>query len=510
MAVYSGSVSVNNGNVNWTRAQVLQALETVFVDLGWHGAGESGILTGITAPANGWNQVGGTVSGLPAGFSYYLYEAPTSGGRKFGAFQVLRYGNDSGTNSGKVYQVNLVGRGGVGWTNNQAFTIPGTATGGTSPANDITFGTNAATIPSIQATASTFGSVSSWFDSDYNNATNTWAVLKCVNDAAKTYGTSYYSFNITSNYQMYIASGNSFNPVSDRFCGYGTLDIGSANNQLLDSNQGDFTSGYYKAVNLFQFATSVSPTQYPLTIRYWKANSPQDTNFTVISFVQSINGNTRSFGSFFLHKGTNFGSTIWDLNNVYQGAFTQIRGKETALPIYSDSNNEGIIMSTVSAAGYNTPNEEEPTSTTNYYSSMRESLYGYLRGDGYPYTVDKYDPANRYTTETNAAKFYFRDNTLDRRTENGITISMSSSANYYKVIKTIPVSNQLVPCPYYLPDDFVMVHFDTSPGLAEFYSGDTVTITAGSEVYTVIDYGYVQNQSSNSRTRGVLFCARTT
>lgn len=510
MAVYSGSVSVNNGNVNWTRTQVLQALESVFVDLGWHGAGESGILTGITPPSNGWNQVGGTVSGLSSGFVYYLYEAPTSGGRKGGAFQVIRYGNNYGTNSGKVYQVNLVGRSGTGWIANQGFTIPGTATGGTSPANDIAFGVNSATVPSIQADSATYGSISTWFDSDYTNTTNTWAVLKCVNNAAKTYGTSYYSFNITSNYQMYISAGNSFNPVTDRFCGYGTLDIASSNNQLLDANQGDLISPYYKQYNQFQFASSVSPTQYPLTIRYWKANSPQDTNFAVISFVQSINGNTRSYGSFFLHKGTNHGSNIWDLNHVYQGAFTQIRGKETAMPVSGESNSEGIIMSTMSA-GYSTTSIEDPTSTSNYYPNMRESLYGYVRGDGYAYTLDRYDPANRYSTDPYGGnKFYFRDNTLDRRTENGITVSMSSDANYYKVIKTIPVSNQLVPCPYYLPDDFVMIHFDTTPGLAEFYSGDTVTITAGSEVYTVIDYGYVQNQSGSTRTRGVLFCARTT
>ena len=509
MAVYSGSVSVNNGNVDWTRAQVLQAMEAVFTDLGWHGAGESGILTGITAPQNGWNQTGGTVSGLPAGFSYYLYEAPTSGGRKGGAFQVIRYGNNYGTDAGKVYQVNLVGRSGTGWVNNQGFTIPGTATGGTSPANDIAFAVNAATVPSIQASSTTYGSTSAWFDSDYNNATNTWAVLKSVNDAAKTYGTTYYSFNISSNYQMYIAAGNSFNPVNDRFCGYGGIDIATSGGAMLESNQGDLTGGNYKQYNVFQFASSVSATQYPLTIRYWKANSPQDTNFAVISFVQSINGNTRSYGSFFLHRGTNYGSGIWDLNHVYQGAFTQIRGKETT-PSGGGSNPEGIIMSTMSS-GYNDL-AGESASISGYYASLRESLYGYLRGDYYTYTIDKYDPANRYYSppDDNTNKFYYRDNTLDRKTENGITIAMSSAADYYKVIKTIPVSNQLVPCPYYLPDDFVMLHFDTAPGLAEFYSGDTVTITAGSEVYTVIDYGYVQNQNSDTRTRGVLFCARTT
>ena len=504
MAVYSNSVSVNNGNTNWTRAQVLQAMEAVFVDLGWHGAGESGILTGITAPQNGWNQVGGTVSGLPTGFSYYLYEAPTSGGRKGGAFQVIRYGNNYGTNSGKVYQVNLVGRSGTGWTNNQGFTIPGTATGGTSPANDIAFGVGAATVPSIQASSTTYGSTSAWFDSE--TATASWAILKCVNDSAKTYGTTYYGFNITNDFTMYISSGNSWNPVNDRFCGYGGFDILSTNSETLDTNQGDITASVYKQYNSVNYASSVSPTQYPLTIRYWKANSPQDANFAVISFVQSINGNTKSFGSFFLHKGTNFGSGIWDLNHVYQGGFTSIKGKDTSIPSTGDSNSEGIIMATCTT-GYSS-SEAPPGANANAY---REALYGYFRGESITLSIDQYDTNIRYNTgDRNATKMYYRNSTLDSITQNSVTVGMSSSADYYKVLKGIPLSNTFIPCPYYLPDDYVLIQFDTAPGLAEFYSGDTVTITAGSEVYTVIEAGYVQNQSSSTRTRGVLFCARTT
>lgn len=506
MAVYSGSVNVNSGAVNWTRAQVLQSLELVFNDLGWHGAGESGILTGLNSPTNGWNQTGGTITPTTSGFLYYLYEAPTSGGRRGGAFQIIRYGTGNGSNTGKVYQVNLVGRHGTGWTSNQAFTIPGTATGGTSPANDIVFATQTTTIPSIVANSATYGSISSWFDSDLTtDANNRWAILKCVNDAAKTYGTTYYGFNITSDNNMYITSGSSYNPASDVYMGYGGIDVPSDNSDLLDNSGTPITSSVYKYYNRIYYASTVSPTQYPLTIRYWRANSPQDTNFCVISFVQSINGNTRTMGSFILHRGTNHGAGIWDLNHVYQGGFTSITGLSGG---QVNSNTDGICI--INHVGYGTQNVTGEAPPSAAYSVARESLYGYMRGNGSGILSDEYDTNIRTNNSYTLPALYYRNSSVDSITQDGITIGVSSSADYYKVLKGIPISNQMVPCPYYMPDDYVLIQFDTTPGLAEFYSGDTVTITAGSEVYTVIDAGYLQNQSSSTRTRGVMFCARTT
>ena len=79
------------------------------------------------------------------------------------------------------------------------------------------------------------------------------------------------------------------------------------------------------------------------------------------------------------------------------------------------------------------------------------------------------------------------------------------SLNYNAVIKGIPLSSQLIPCPYYLPDDFVLINFDhASPG-QNIQQNDTVTIS-GSEIYTVIDGAYNQD----TRTRGILLAARTT
>ena len=80
------------------------------------------------------------------------------------------------------------------------------------------------------------------------------------------------------------------------------------------------------------------------------------------------------------------------------------------------------------------------------------------------------------------------------------------SLNYNAVIKGIPLSSMLVPCPFYLPDDFVLINFDhASPG-QNIQQNDTITISEGSEVYTVIDGAYNQT----TRTRGILLAARTT
>ena len=83
---------------------------------------------------------------------------------------------------------------------------------------------------------------------------------------------------------------------------------------------------------------------------------------------------------------------------------------------------------------------------------------------------------------------------------------MPDSLNFNAVIKGIPLTSQFVPCPFYLPDDFVLIQFDNAQPGQNIQQFDTVTITEGSEVYTVINGSYNQT----TRTRGILLCARTT
>jgi len=91
---------------------------------------------------------------------------------------------------------------------------------------------------------------------------------------------------------------------------------------------------------------------------------------------------------------------------------------------------------------------------------------------------------------------------------------MTSSANFYKPLKGIPLSVNISPIPYYLPDDFVAIPFDITPGQANIRAGDIITISA-SEVYEVVQYSYTQlaetyDGITDNRTKGTLFCARTT
>ena len=82
---------------------------------------------------------------------------------------------------------------------------------------------------------------------------------------------------------------------------------------------------------------------------------------------------------------------------------------------------------------------------------------------------------------------------------------VDDNANYGAVIKGIPLNTRLVPCPYYIPDDFALIQFDYASPDALIQMWDTVTVS-GSEVYTVITASYNQT----NRTRGIAFCARTT
>ena len=73
------------------------------------------------------------------------------------------------------------------------------------------------------------------------------------------------------------------------------------------------------------------------------------------------------------------------------------------------------------------------------------------------------------------------------------------------VIKGLPLCSRMLPCPYYIPDDFVLIQFDYNATSANIQNGDTVTIS-GSEVYEVITGSY--DSDDGGRTKGILFCAR--
>ena len=114
---------------------------------------------------------------------------------------------------------------------------------------------------------------------------------------------------------------------------------------------------------------------------------------------------------------------------------------------------------------------------------------------------------------------YYRNSDYDAKKDSHLNVNksernkkVSPAQNFYKPIKGIPISNQLIPCPYYLPDDFILLQVSTSPGATMFRPGDTVTISS-SEVYEIIigAYDTLQNgldDIAGNSSMGMLFCAR--
>ena len=83
--------------------------------------------------------------------------------------------------------------------------------------------------------------------------------------------------------------------------------------------------------------------------------------------------------------------------------------------------------------------------------------------------------------------------------------SVGSVVDSNAVIKGLPINASMMPVPYYLPDDFVMIQFYYGSVNANIQQGDTITISP-SEIYTVIAGSY--NMTTDNVTRGVLFCGR--
>ena len=109
---------------------------------------------------------------------------------------------------------------------------------------------------------------------------------------------------------------------------------------------------------------------------------------------------------------------------------------------------------------------------------------------------------------------YYRENVTDsapQRGQGGANDGkepgevLDDSTNYNAIIKGLPINVTMVPCPYYLRDDFGIVTVDYASPCANIQQGDTITVS-GSEVWTVITGSYNQD----TRTRGILFVARTT
>ena len=472
----------------WATTSVIYQLEAAFAQLGWHGGSVSGIVTGISG-YSGQTQVGSS--------STAFYDArPKSGGTNIGvgdtcSFYVARSG-------GSVYQV-YVNRGGHGYADGDNLVIDGEAIGG---GNDMTV--------TALVDETTYGSTSTFYDKDVTNGSSyPWGVLRIENDNTKVYGDAYFGFQADST-KLYFTSGTSFYPYDDNsiYDKGGRYANSFRGQQYQDvSNDPTSTGNRLQTTSLntsidianFEYAESNS---FTLEMNVYRSGI--DNNFAVFSFKHpdksssSIDDNT--YGTFFLHK---FSHSLLNFDELSLGSMTYFD------PVYRDMNGAHHEMHTVLGTGSDSGNDDwmgrqflMGWSTGSLYYSMNTFLRDYIHASTYP--IHRGNDQRRH---------YYRNNTYSEynnfRGDLGFQDYTNKSPdilNHNAVIKGIPLSSHMVPCPFYLPDDFVLINFDHASPSQNIQQNDTVTITEGSEVYTVIDGAYNQTD----RTRGVLFCARTT
>jgi hypothetical protein len=483
MAITTTTISIYNGNTGWGRSDVIIGIQTA---LSWLGVldptTDVGIVTGIQARIGG-----GTVTGQNNTSSYYYTTSTSiSGVGTDATFIVYRY-------NGSINSVNVVNPG-YGYTNGERLTISAEDIGGS--AN----GATGIAITAFAETATSYGSSTSYYDYDYSGS-YPWGVARYVVNPNKKYGKTYFGFQTYSNNNLVLYSGSAFFPHNgayvegnnrhgypNRFSGAELLDVpGDVNSSANTLSTTDInTSRYYSKVS---DATTVGLTYssgnaYKLDLNIFRSGI--DPKFAVLSFKQPTLSSTKlrdnTYLTFFIH---NYETTLWDLDYLFLEGITEI---------FPSTNENDPYLTFRTYIGGN-----HYYSNSNYYVAKRAAESGYLGKANYNTTfIDTSYKSTLYTGNTTL--YSDRTRFYSRRTGEGI----DSSQNFNAVIKGIPLSINMIPVPYYLPDDFVLIDFRYEAPSANIQQGDTITVS-GSEVYTVIQGSYNQTVT----TRGVLFCART-
>lgn len=375
-----------------------------------------------------------------------------------------------------------------------------------------------------------YGSTTGWYDQNPEEDNNSAGrVLKLDVDSNKKFGTTYHMIFHVNGSELYTNGYAGWFPIDTktryngyyqdgmnqrqqfgghaygkRWAGSHYLDGSSysdifnqyesmLNNTYTDGNYGMRYNNYQKLCDI-----PTSYTSYELNLKIYK--SGLDPNFVVFIWklptLSSSDINDNATGCFFFH---NFTTSVFDLDYYNLGTITRIDP-------YNSSN-----MSSGSIA----PQLEFYTYLVNTVANgaKRSAMRGYA-GDEDWYTTDRYEASpHTESNDYNATKLYYRPDSSDERYATRMTSdnttyigdNIPSSASSNNVIKGLPLNSRTLPCPYYIPDDFVLIQFDYNATSANIQNGDTVTIS-GSEVYEVITGSYDTNDES--RTKGILFCAR--
>ena len=472
---------------------------------------------------------------------HWDYTVPASGTRSSLDLRFYR------RHDGYLYGAQVLNIDATGWSNDEVFTVPGDQIGGVTPDHDVRFGVNTNEtftnardgIASLKVT--NIGAGVNAYQKSHANGT---IVFRLESDANKKFGTTYYSIRINDDHELVINSGigdvhNVLRQSSTlthkdlwllghwrdytldlhdtmRFPGYIGLDIPNSQNRCVFNDRGN---------QRLDYATDSTPTAYPIKLVTYRAQAPQDTDYVVFQFVQTINGNDLPYATWFFHKGTLYGNGIWDRDDCLVSSWTTI---------YPDTN-EAITFST--RVNQYSSREENDTLDQEFESVAREGLYGYLRGpsdnDAISYMIQNnmfednfHGYVGYYQTGSSTVLPYFRHDDYDERQYSDPSnssgnandfvgkLGVGSASNFYRPLKGLPLAMGLAPQPYYMPDDFVCIMFNINPGQVIVSPGDTIEISP-SEVYEVICRSYVNSATSydgvsQNTTKGIVFAARTT
>ena len=437
----------------WATTSVIYQLEAAFAQLGWHGGTVSGIVTGISG-YSGQTQVGSSST-------TFIEARPKSGGTSIGvgdtcSFHVSRSG-------GNVYRV-YVNRGGHGYADGDNLVIDGDAIGG---GNDMTV--------VVQADETSYGSASTFYDKDVTNGSSyPWGVLRIEHDNNKVYGDSYFGFQADST-KLYFSSGTSFYPYDTDATlynqgRYGNTFRGQQYQDVLHDPTGTanrlITTSANTSIDIAQFEYA-SSNAFTLELNVFRSGI--DNNFAVFSFKHpdksssSIDDNT--YGTFFLHKFTH---SLLNFDELSLGTMSYFD------PVYRDMSNAHHEMHTsfgnsVSQDDWLGRQFMMGWNTGSQYYIMNTFLRDYIHATTYPTSRGNTERRHYYRNNDNSEHNNFRGDL-------GLTDYTNKSPdvlNHNAVIKGLPLSSHMVPCPFYLPDDFVLIEFDNPAPGANIQQYDT-------------------------------------
>ena len=488
MAISTNTFTIN---ANYAKADIITQLESAFTWLGWHDVcNHTGIVTGMVDKGMYQDDPCQSTSWL----SYDDAEQYTSSGVGTDAsFSMQRL-------NGNPYYV-YVNRSGYGYTNGEYLSfLPGEASG--TCAGGIGWGVTVFVDNSVAYGTTTNAFYAKNVDS---GITYPYGALRLKIQDNKKYGVTYRVFAVPSTTQIEQAAGPYFNPhdwdPTGDGIGPGSQSTSKYGPRLAGDKQMDVEDGVqdsYGCENTNPKSSRFDPpggaktiassNSYQLDLNVFRSGI--DPKFAVLSYRQPTLSSTKlrdnTFTTFIIH---NFTSDVWDLDNVWLGGRTEL------VPYTNESYRSGLDFITYpfgqgDYAQYNKRCAEFPYDRFNdgvkfEYSATINSVSG-----NYVYS---YHP-----------RIYNRDSTYDvNQNPAGSVKTVNPDADFNAVIKGIPLNGLMVPCPYYMPDDFVLIEFDYNSPSTNIQQGDTVTIS-GSEVYRVITGSYNQT----TRTRGLLFCAR--